>query len=90
MKSRRTKFDPSAGYQIEHANPLCDPKGRVYCGRQGDDPVPEPDPFGALAACGQEDLWRGTVRILFQEVVFDRPRVIGAALSANSTCSIAF
>jgi len=44
--------------------------------RQRLDPEAEPDPLRALAARGEEDLGRGGVRVLLEEVVLDLPDVV--------------
>ncbi len=40
----------------------------------------EPDALGALAARSEEDLGRGRVRVLLEEVVLDLPGVVDAEL----------
>ena len=37
------------------------------------DPEPEPNVLGALAGCGEEDLRRGGVTVLLEEVVLGQP-----------------
>ena len=52
--------------------------GGVVAGRHEGDAVPQPDALRALAAGGEEDLGRGGVRVLLEEVVLDLPRVVDA------------
>jgi hypothetical protein len=42
--------------------------------------VTQPDALGALAGGAEEDLGRGGVRVLFQEVMLDLPGVVVAEL----------
>ena len=51
---------------------------RIDLVRQLHDAVTEADAFRALAGGGQQHLGRGTVAVLLEEVVFDRPDAVEA------------
>ena len=72
------ELDPPARYQVEHADPLGGARRMVELRRSEDDAVAEAHVLGALAACREEDLGRGGVAVLLQEVVLDLPDVLDA------------
>src|SRR5579875_3155645 len=72
------ELDAPVGDQVEHGDPLRDPRRVVVARRHEHDAVPEADPLRALAARGKKHLGRRGVRVLFQEVMLDLPRVIEA------------
>src|SRR5690606_18005060 len=63
---------------VEGGDALGDPRRMVEVERQLDDAVAEADARGALAGGREEDLGRGGVRVLLQEVVLDLPDVVEA------------
>ena len=67
------EFHPPVGDEIERRHPLGDPGRMVDRRRQVHDPEPQPNVLGALAGCGQEDLGRGGVTVLLEEVVLGQP-----------------
>src|SRR5439155_5409909 len=58
------------GHALGHAGWVVEPHRKLH------DPVAEADALGALAACGQEDLWRRGVAVLLEEVVLHLPHVV--------------
>ncbi len=67
------ELDAPVGDQVERRHPLGDPGRMVDLRRQVHDPETEPNVAGALAGCGQEDLGRGGVAVLLEEVVLGQP-----------------
>ena len=71
-----SELDPAAAQQIERGDALGNADRMV--GRELDDAVAEPDARRPLARRAQEDLGRGRVRVLLEEVVLHLPRVVVA------------
>ena len=69
---------PPVGDQVERGHALGHPRRVVHGRRDLDDPVAEPDALGARRGGRQEDLGRGRVRVLLEEVVLDLPDVVEA------------
>nr|WP_257808802.1 hypothetical protein [Mesorhizobium sp. J428] len=71
-------LDAAVGDQVERAEAFGD-AGRMIVTRRGQaDAVPDADVLGALGYGAEENLRRGGVRILFQEMMLDFPHVIEA------------
>ena len=72
------EIDAAARQQIERGDALGDAVRLV--GGELDHAVAEPDALGALAGGAEEDLGRGGVRVLLEEVMLDLPGVVVAQL----------
>src|SRR5262249_23692100 len=69
-------LDAAVAHQIEGGDALGDSRRVVVARRHQGDAVAEADALRALAAGGEEDLWRRGVRVLLQEMVLDLPGVV--------------
>ena len=69
----RAELDAAVGDQVERRDAFGDASGMVDGGREVHDAESEPNVLGALARCGQEDLGRGRVTVLLEEVVLGQP-----------------
>ena len=72
------ELDAAVGDEVEAGDFLGDARRMV--GRELDDAVAQPDVLGALAGGGEEHLGLRRVRVLFEEVMLDLPRVVVAEL----------
>ena len=72
------ELDPTAGDEIEHADPLGGARRMVELRRGQDDAVAEAHVLRALAAGREEHLGRRRVAVLLEEVVLDFPHVLDA------------
>ena len=70
------QLDAAAGEEVERRDPLGDADRMVR--RELDDAMAEPNALGPLAGGPEEDLRRGGVGILLEEVVLDHPGVVVA------------
>ena len=71
-------LDAAVAHQVERRDALGDARRMVVARRHERDAVAEADVLRALAAGGEEDLGRGGVRVLLEEVVLDLPGVVDA------------
>ena len=67
------ELDAAVGEQVEGGDAFGDPGGVVDRGRQVHDAESQPDVLGPLAGCGQENLRRGGMAVLLEEVVLGEP-----------------
>ena len=74
------ELEPAAGEDVEHGGPLGDADRVVELGDADHDAVPDADVLGLHGAGGEEQLGRGAVRVLLEEVVLDRPHLVEAQL----------
>jgi hypothetical protein len=70
------ELDAAVGEQVEGGHLFRDARWMV--GGQLDDAVAEPDVLRALAGGAEEDLRRGGMRILLEEVVLHLPGIVEA------------
>ena len=74
------ELDAAVGDEVEHGDPLRDPRRVVERWRGLDDAVAEAQVAGALRDRGEEHLGRARVRVLLEEVVLDLPDVVDPEL----------
>ena len=67
---------PSARHQVEHGHRLGRARRMVVVGDDLTDAESDADLLGLGRQRCQEDLGRRAVRVLLEEVVFDRPRMV--------------
>ncbi len=72
------EFHPPVGDEVERGDALRHARGMVVAGRHQHDAVAQADVLRALRAGGQEHFRRRRMRIFFEEMVLDFPRVIDA------------
>src|SRR5205807_5882861 len=70
------ELDAAAGEEVERRDPLGDADRMVR--RELDDAMAQSDPLGPLAGGPEEDLGRGGMGVLLEEVVLDHPGVVVA------------
>src|SRR5439155_13954802 len=71
-------FHAAVADEVERRDALGDSRRGIVVGRHECDPVGEPDAPRTLARRGEENLRRGGVRVLLEEVVLDLPREVDA------------
>ena len=76
----RAEIDAAIRHQIERRDALGDTRGLVVSGRHQRDAMAEADVLRALRRRREKHLRRGRVRVLFEEVVLNFPRVVDAEL----------
>ena len=69
---------PSAGEDVEDRGALRDADRALVLRHARDDTVADADALGLHRAGGEEEVGRGAVRVLLEEVVLDRPDVVEA------------
>ena len=67
------ELEPAIGEDVEHRGAFGCPNRVVELGDADDDPVPNTNLLGLHRASGEEELRRGAVRVLLEEVVLDGP-----------------
>ena len=73
-------FEPSARHDVEHRAAFGDADHRIDLRHAHVDAVTDADALRLRGDRGQEDLRRRAMRILFEEVMLDRPAIIEAQL----------
>ena len=77
---RRAELEAPAGQDVEHRRPLGDSDRVVHLWHADDCAVPDTDPLGLHGHGREEQLRRRAVRVLLEEVMFDRPHRVEAEL----------